>query len=122
MEIIREFLSTVFVVKDNKVLMTWNKKVNNWVPIGGHIEPNELPCSSVIREAKEETGLDIELVSPYDKSTTGNLIQPVHIHLYQHNIQPVTRLNYSFLYNIQLPVLTHQQLPFPSLIYYISDV
>ena len=81
MEIIREFLSTVFVVKDNKVLMTWNKKVNNWVPIGGHIEPNELPCSSVIREAKEETGLDIELVSPYDKSTTGNLIQPVHIHL-----------------------------------------
>lgn len=81
MEVVREFLSTVFVVKYGKVLMTWNKKVNNWIPIGGHIEPNELPCSSAIREAKEESGLDIELISPFDKSKTANLVQPVHIHL-----------------------------------------
>jgi ADP-ribose pyrophosphatase YjhB (NUDIX family) len=81
MEIVREFISTVFVVRNGKVLMTWNKKVNNWIPIGGHIETNELPCSSVIREAKEESGLDIELVSPFDKSKTANLVQPVHVHL-----------------------------------------
>lgn len=81
MNIIKEFLSTVYVVRNSKVLMTWNNKVNNWIPIGGHIEKNELPCSSVIREAKEESGLDIELVSPFDKSKTGNLVQPVHIHL-----------------------------------------
>lgn len=81
MEIVREFLSTVFVVKDGKVLMTWNNKVNNWIPIGGHIEPNELPCSSVIREAKEESGLDIEVISPFDTSKTANLVQPVHVHL-----------------------------------------
>jgi len=81
MEIVREFLSTVFVVKDGKVLMTWNKKVNNWIPIGGHIELNELPCSSVIREAKEESGLDIEVISPFDNSRTANLVQPVHVHL-----------------------------------------
>lgn len=81
MATIREFLSTVFIVKDNKALMTWNKKVKTWIPLGGHIEPNELPCDSVIREAKEESGLDIELVCPYDKSETGNLTQPVHIHL-----------------------------------------
>jgi 8-oxo-dGTP pyrophosphatase MutT (NUDIX family) len=81
MEIVREFLSTVFVVKDGKVLMTWNNKVKNWIPIGGHIEPNELPCASVIREAKEESGLDIEVVSPFDNSKTANLVQPIHIHL-----------------------------------------
>lgn len=81
MDIIREFLSTVYVVKDGRVLMTWNNKVSNWVPIGGHVEPNELPCSSVIREAKEESGLDIELVAPHDKSKFANLIQPIHIHL-----------------------------------------
>lgn len=81
MEITRIFLSTVFVVKDEKVLMTWNNKVNNWIPIGGHIEPNELPCSSVIREAKEESGLDIELISPFDRSKTANLVQPVNVHL-----------------------------------------
>lgn len=81
MKIVREFLSTVFVVSKGKVLMTWNKKVNNWIPIGGHIELNELPCSSVIREAEEESGLEIELISPFDKSETANLVQPVHIHL-----------------------------------------
>ena len=66
MEITREFLSTVFVVKDKKVLMTWNNKINNWIPIGGHIEANELPCHSVIREAKEESGLNVKLISPFD--------------------------------------------------------
>jgi len=81
MEVTREFLSTVFIVKGKKVLMIWNKNMKNWIPVGGHIGPNELPCVSVIREAKEETGLDIELVSPYDKSKTGNLVQPVHVHL-----------------------------------------
>ncbi|MBT3691173.1 NUDIX domain-containing protein [Candidatus Woesearchaeota archaeon] len=81
MEVIKEFLSTVFVVDKNKILMTWNKKVRSWIPVGGHIEPNELPCDSVIREAKEESGLDIELVSPWDKSKSGNLIQPIHVHL-----------------------------------------
>lgn len=81
MEIVKEFISTVFVVKNGKVLMTWNKKVNNWIPIGGHIEPNELPCASVIREAKEESGLDIKLISLFDKAKTANLVQPVHVHL-----------------------------------------
>ena len=77
----REIISTVYIVKNKKVLMTWNKKVKNWIPLGGHIEPNELPCNSVIREAKKESGLNIELISPYDKSKTANLVQPVHLHL-----------------------------------------
>ncbi len=81
MTVVREFLSTVYIVKNGKVLLTWNKNMKAWIPVGGHLEPNELPCNSVIREAKEESGLDIELISPYDKSKTGNLVQPVHIHL-----------------------------------------
>jgi 8-oxo-dGTP pyrophosphatase MutT (NUDIX family) len=80
MEITREFISTVFIVNKGKVLLTWNKKVNNWVPIGGHIEKNELPCESVIREAKEESNLDIELFSQNKKSTI-NLPQPFNIHI-----------------------------------------
>jgi 8-oxo-dGTP pyrophosphatase MutT (NUDIX family) len=79
-EIIREFISTVFVVHEDKVLMTWNRKVNNWVPIGGHIEKNELPCDSVIREAKEESNLDIEIISQKTNSTV-NLPQPLNVHL-----------------------------------------
>ncbi|MBW3022082.1 NUDIX domain-containing protein [Candidatus Woesearchaeota archaeon] len=76
----REFISTVFIVKDNKVLLNFNNKCQIWVPVGGHIEPNELPCYSVIREAKEESGLDIELFNPFTKKTS-NLIMPVNLHL-----------------------------------------
>lgn len=81
MEIIVEFISTVYVVDNGKVLLTWNKKVNNWIPIGGHIEANELPCDSVIREAREESGLEIELICSHGLSESSNLIQPVHLHL-----------------------------------------
>ena len=83
MEIIKEFISTVLIVQNGKVLMTWNDKVNNWIPIGGHIDPNELPCDSVIREAKEESGLDIELVSPANKLKlkADNLVQPFNVRI-----------------------------------------
>jgi len=60
--IVREFLSTVYIVRERNVLFTFNKKVEKFIPLGGHIEPNELPCESVIREAKEESGFDIRLV------------------------------------------------------------
>lgn len=78
--VVREFLSTVFIVQDNKVLLNFNHKCKIWVPVGGHIEKNELPCQSVIREAKEETGLDIEIVS-IDKRPWDNLPQPINIRL-----------------------------------------
>ncbi len=83
MEITRRFVATVFVVQNGKVLLTWHKKVQNWIPIGGHLEPNELPGDCAIREAKEESGLDVELKSPHTKSATENLIQPAHIQLDQ---------------------------------------
>lgn len=33
------------------------------LPLGGHIEPNELPEETCIRESKEESGLEISLYS-----------------------------------------------------------
>lgn len=46
-----------------------------------HIEKNELPCNSVIREAKEESGLNIELVDTYKRSKNNNLTQPVNLRI-----------------------------------------
>lgn len=78
MEIKREFVATVYIVKDEKVLLTLNEKVNKWVPIGGHVEENELPHETVIRESKEETGFDIELI---EASKLGNISQNFSINL-----------------------------------------
>ena len=54
-----------YIEKDNKYLMLYrNKKENDlnkgkWIGIGGHIEKGETPEMAMIREVKEETGLDV---------------------------------------------------------------
>jgi len=48
-----------FDKKSRKVFLGHHKKADDWIPPGGHIERNETPIESAIREAKEE--LDITL-------------------------------------------------------------
>ncbi len=79
-KITREFLSTVYVVDKGKVLLTWNKKVGKFVPLGGHINENELPCECAIREAKEESGYDVKLID-LGNLKVRNLSQNLDIHL-----------------------------------------
>ena len=57
-----DYTASVFIVHDNKVLLHMHKKFGIWLQPGGHIELDEDPVQAVMREAKEETGLDIELV------------------------------------------------------------
>lgn len=58
----KSITATVYIVNNEKVLLHKHKKYNTWFPVGGHLEPDELPHQAAIREAKEETGLDITLV------------------------------------------------------------
>jgi len=57
----REFTATVHIIEEGRVLLIHHRKFGKWMPPGGHIEPNETPAEAAIREAKEETGLDIVL-------------------------------------------------------------
>lgn len=58
----RDFCVAVFVVHDGRVLLHFHRKLGRWLPPGGHIEPNELPDEAAIREAWEETGVEITLL------------------------------------------------------------
>jgi ADP-ribose pyrophosphatase YjhB (NUDIX family) len=62
-EITRDFTVATFVVHEGKVLLLWHKKLQMWLPPGGHIDPNELPDEAAVREVKEETGIEVELLS-----------------------------------------------------------
>lgn len=48
------------IVKDGEVLLLYHNKLEKWLFPGGHVEPNETPDMAVVREVKEETGLDFE--------------------------------------------------------------
>jgi len=61
MKITRDFVVGVYLVKDKKVLLVKHKKLGVWLPAGGHIEKDETPEESAVREVKEETGFNIEL-------------------------------------------------------------
>ncbi len=57
-----DFTASVYIVHENKVLLHLHQKTNLWLPPGGHVELDEDPNETAIREAKEECGLDINLI------------------------------------------------------------
>lgn len=60
---IRHFTATAFVVDSQKrVLLLWHKRLQRWMPPGGHVDANETPEETARRECKEETGLDVEII------------------------------------------------------------
>ena len=61
MKLDRSLTATVYIVYNNKVLLHMHKKHNSLFPVGGHMNPDELPHEAAIREAYEESGLDIQL-------------------------------------------------------------
>lgn len=54
-------IAEAFIVYKNKVLIRFHDKYKIWIAPGGHVELDETPEQTAVREAKEETGLDIEL-------------------------------------------------------------
>jgi 8-oxo-dGTP pyrophosphatase MutT (NUDIX family) len=82
-----DFTVSIFIVKDKKVLFIFHKQLKRWLPIGGHIELDEHPEEAALREAKEESGLEVELVgerpslSPQDGFIP--LLQPAYMDIHR---------------------------------------
>jgi 8-oxo-dGTP pyrophosphatase MutT (NUDIX family) len=82
MEITKHFTATTYIVYKNKVLLHLHKKLGIWIPVGGHIDRDELPQEAALREAKEEAGLDIKLYNPDKQMDLGEvkqLLRPMHV-------------------------------------------
>ncbi len=84
-----DFTVETFIVHKNKVLLRMHDKYYIWLSIGGHIELDEDPVQAVVREAREEVGLNIKIAGssptlPDDKSGYQCLIAPRY--LGSHNV------------------------------------
>ena len=67
-----DFTVAIYVVRDGKILLIHHRKLDKWLPLGGHIELDEEPEQAALREAKEESGLDVELLGERPPTTGGD--------------------------------------------------
>src|SRR5713226_1182786 len=89
-----DFTVTIFVVRSGKVLLIHHRKLDQWLPLGGHIELEEDPEMAALREAREESGLEVELLGerpPTTEPGTRALLAPrfLDIHRITHTHQHI---------------------------------
>ena len=65
-----DFTVAIFVVHEQKVLLVHHRKLDKWLPLGGHIELDEDPEQAAQREAREESGFEVELLGERPPTTS----------------------------------------------------
>lgn len=77
--------ASCFVLDNDKILLIYHKKFGKYIQPGGHIEVNEEPYQTAIREVYEETGIKVVI----------NEITPFNIEEY--NTKIGKQLDYQFI-------------------------
>lgn len=57
----KHLVSYVAVLDGQHILLVDHKNAKLWLPTGGHVEPNENPRMTVVRELREELGVEVAL-------------------------------------------------------------
>jgi 8-oxo-dGTP pyrophosphatase MutT (NUDIX family) len=67
------------IVLDNKILLVLHARLGMWLFPGGHIEQNESPNDAIVREVKEETGLNLRFLDYGPIGDTPDIIKELAI-------------------------------------------
>jgi len=84
-----DYVVTAYIAHAGKVLLVFHNALEKWLPVGGHIEPNEDPEEALYREIEEETGLaknDIEVIGNKPEAmsaTTKFLLPPQYLDIHR---------------------------------------
>jgi len=68
-----DLVVTGYIIHENKVLLIHHKSLDLWLAVGGHIDENETPDQALLREIKEEIGIDVEILNVSDLPKVGNV-------------------------------------------------
>jgi 8-oxo-dGTP pyrophosphatase MutT (NUDIX family) len=58
----RHFTVSGFVVHEARTALHWHRKLDMWLPAGGHVELGEDPVQAVLREVHEELSVEAEVM------------------------------------------------------------
>jgi len=70
-----DFTVAIFIVHEEKILLIHHRKLDKWLPLGGHIELDEDPEQAALREAHEELGIEpgsVRVIGASDRFVTGS--------------------------------------------------
>lgn len=70
---------SALVVGPRGVVLLKHKRLGFWLQPGGHIDPGESPWAAALREAREETGLEVRFAGPLDSEGVPELVH-VDVH------------------------------------------
>ncbi|MDB6038053.1 MAG: hydrolase [Verrucomicrobiales bacterium] len=83
-----DFTVAIFVVQNDRILLIHHRKLGKWLPLGGHIELDEDPEIAALREAREESGFEVELLGerpPITEAGTRALLAPRFLDIHRIN-------------------------------------
>ena len=84
-----DYTVAFFIVNDKKVLLVNHPRYGRWICPGGHIELDEDPEQALFREIAEETGLEVEILSPrlpVESPGTKPILQPSYVDVHDANL------------------------------------
>jgi 8-oxo-dGTP pyrophosphatase MutT (NUDIX family) len=84
METTRHFTASVYLVHEGATALHRHPTLGIRLPPGGHVDRDELPHETALREAREETGLDPTLLTEHREvvsETARSIPRPRHLML-----------------------------------------
>ena len=89
----RQYCASSYIIdfENGETLLMYNEKLKKWLQPGGHIIGLETPIEACIREAKEETGIDVKVIGPcFEKEN----YQPIATERYVNKVGDMIDIQY----------------------------
>ncbi|MDO8647856.1 MAG: NUDIX domain-containing protein [Candidatus Diapherotrites archaeon] len=96
------YCASVFVIHENKILFLKQSRSNYLLLPGGHVEEDELPHETAVRETFEETSLKIELLEKSNEKARTKIVEPLPLPLCMRLLPCRNKKDIDFLYTAKI--------------------